>query len=137
MSVVVTQRTRIWCAPPTAPHQDLSPFPPPAPCFRVSLPLVLLAPNLRPAFTSSPPTASSRAVHRLSLRSRLPQGLQYQQATFHRLSLTSRPFQSQPAIVHYTPFPLQNPLALPRPLASVTAHSSLQVSFCSSEQVHF
>ena len=129
--LLFTQRVRIRCAPPTTLHQDLSPFPPPAPCFRVSFPLVLLARNLRPALT---PRTFPLSYH----RSRLPQGLRYQEATFsktvHRLSLTSRPSPSQPAIVHCTPFPMQQPRLAS---SSVPAHSSLQVSFSSGEQIHF
>merc|ERR1712192_233936 len=90
-----TERARMWCAPLTTPHRGLSPFPfPLAPYFLVSLPLVLLVLNLRPAVTSRPSTISNRTVHRLSLRSRL-QGFQCQPATFSktipRLSITSRP----------------------------------------------
>ena len=134
-----SQRARTWCVPQTAPHQDLSPFHhPPALCFRVSFLSVLLAPNLRPALTPRPSAVSRRRVHRLSLRS-TPQGLQCQLATcskaVRRLFLTSRAqgFQYQPAIAHCTPsFPLQPSLAL----ASVPAHSWLQVSFSSGEQIH-
>ena len=125
------ERVRIRCGPLTTLHQDFSPFLPPAPYFLVSSPLVLLARNFRPVLTP-------RTVHLSYLRSRLPQGLQHQQATSSktvpRLSLTSRPFPSQPAIVHCTPFPLQHPLLA---LSSVPAHSSLQVSFSSGEQIHF
>merc|ERR1719381_474655 len=128
------ERARTWCAPRTAPHQDLSPFHhPPALCFRVSFLSVLLAPNLRPALTPRPSAVSRRRVHRLYLRS-TPQGLQCQLATcskaVRRLFLTSRAqgFQYQPAIAHCTPpFPLQPSLAL----ASVPAHSWLQVPFSS------